>query len=150
MKFYKMLLLFVALLLGLTGCQEKDLSETAALAKEYLEQQGYKVISYEQHQESYKIIESKIETMPYSFYWKMPGNDAKLYVGKMVDVEKFIVKNHPLDNWECCDGVKSKGKVYVYVYVVEDKVVGGTSFPYGVDDAGLVGGYWSLDGRTEE
>ncbi|WP_156324340.1 hypothetical protein [Bacillus sp. FJAT-27251] len=153
MNNFKVLLLFVVLFLGLVGYLGKelsamdDLSEPAAVAKEYLELQGYKVLSYEQQQEKYKITESKMETMPYRFYWKVPGNDPNPYIGKIVKVEKFIVKDHPLDNWECCGGVKSKGKVNAFVYVVENKVVGGTSFPYGVDDAGLVGGYWSLDGR---
>ena len=150
---------FIIALLGiyfiLSGCQEnnssnKDLSGTAIIAKEYLEEQGYDVLSYEEQQESYKLTERKIKTMPYIFYWDMPGNDPTLHKGKVVDVEEFIVKNHPLDNWECCGGVKSKGKVYTYVYVIEGEVVGGTSFPYGVEDAGLTGGYWSLDGRTEE
>lgn len=148
MKFNNLLLLFITLLLGLVGCQEKELSETDKVAKEYLEQQGYNVLSYEKHLESYKITKSKVESNPYQFFWGVPGNNPVPYYNKTVDVEKFIVKNHPLDNWECCDGVKSKGKAFTYVYVVEGKVVGGTSYPYGVDDAGLGGGYWSLDGRT--
>ncbi|WLD94337.1 hypothetical protein [Alkalihalobacillus sp. AL-G] len=142
------------ILFALIGCQQakvqqKELSATATVGKDYLEKQGYKVLSYVQHQESYKITKSKIQTLPYSFYWKMPGNNAVPYIGKMVDVEKFIIKNHPLDHWECCSGIKSKGKVYAYVYVVEGKVVGGTSFPYIPKDSALVGGYWSLDGRTD-
>lgn len=149
MKWNKMLLLVLATVWGLMGCQEvkpEDLSQTASVAYEYLEQQGYEVLSYEKHQENYTLTESKVETEPYNIYWKLPGNDPSLYFGKTVDVETFIVKNHPLDDWEGGNGLKSKGKVYTFVYVVEDEVVGGTSFPYGLKNA--AGGYWSLDGKT--
>jgi hypothetical protein len=134
--------------MGLIGCQQKEELNNEMTAKKYLEKQGYEVISYEQQQESYKLTKEKLESAPYKYYWSMPGNDAKLYYGKTVDVEKFIVKNHPLDNWEY-DGVKSKGKVNVYVFVVDGKVVGGTSHPFILENSGLRGAYWSLVGRTD-
>ena len=45
----KYLLLFLTLILIVTGCREKEipLSENAKIAKEYLEQNGYEVISYQ-------------------------------------------------------------------------------------------------------
>ncbi len=150
MKINTLLIKFIVISYTLMGCQQEELSKTAMVAKEYLEEQGYNVLSYEHHQERYKITKSKLEILPYSFYWAVPGNNAEPFMGMVVDVEKFLVNHHPLDDWECCDGVKSNGKVYTYVYVIEGKVVGGTSFPSLPKDNEVIGGYWSLDGRTEE
>ncbi|MGD6801863.1 hypothetical protein FZC79_15385 [Rossellomorea vietnamensis] len=151
-RIYSILLIF--LLIISSGCQQNESavtdSKTSAIAKEYLEKEGYEVLSYENLQESYTLTKKKLETLPYQFYWMMPGNDSSPHIGKTVDVEKFLVRNHPLDDWECCGGIKAKGKVYTYVYVVEGKVIGGTSFPYGAENSDLGGGYWSLDGRTDE
>lgn len=149
-KLFKLdlIILPILLILGLIGCQQKEDLNKEMTAKKYLEKQGYEVISYEQQQESYKLTEEKLESAPYNFYWSLPGNDAKRYFDKTVFVEKFIVKNHPLDNWEN-DGIKSKGKVNVYVFVVDGKVVGGTSYPFIPENSGLRGAYWSLDGRNE-
>ncbi|WP_090792712.1 hypothetical protein [Paenibacillus sp. GP183] len=43
---------------------------------------------------------------------------------------------------------KSKGKTENYVYIVDNQVVGGTSYP--VVEKQMAGGYWSLDGKTLE
>ncbi|MCG1023828.1 hypothetical protein [Sutcliffiella horikoshii] len=151
MNTIKINLMLIALFLVLVGCQEKELSETAAFAKEYLELQGYNVLTYEGQLESYKITKYKVDSIPYHIHWSLPGNNPEPYYNKIVEVEKFIVNNHPLDNWECCDGVKSKGKVSTYVYVVEGQIVGGYSTPYGIKpSAGVVGGNWSLDGKSKE
>jgi hypothetical protein len=144
--------LFIVLLVLITGCQQSQhikLSENSKMAKKYLENQGYEIISYEEYHESYKLTKHKLESLPYKAWWSMPGNDPKPYYGKTVHVQKFIVKNHPLDHWECCNGIRSKGKVNVYVYLIEGEVVGGISYPDIPEDSGLLGGYWSLDGRTD-
>lgn len=139
----------LAVIFLLSGCQPKDLSESAIEAKKYLEMEGYKILSYEGTLEGYTLTEQKLEEMPHQIHWSLPGNDPEPYFNKKVEIERFKVKNHPLDNWECCDGIKAKGNVYVNVFLVDGKIAGGTSYPsLGKQDDGLGGGYWSLDGKS--
>lgn len=59
------------------------------------------------------------------------------------------MKNHPLDNWKE-NGVKSNGKVKVNVFVVDGKIIGGTSMPIIPTKNGITGGWFSLDGKSNE
>ncbi|MEW9669867.1 hypothetical protein [Ammoniphilus sp. 3BR4] len=115
---------------------------------QYLEQKGYKVLSIEGSVETYELSKEKITTSPYAIAWGLQTVEPSEYFGKTVDIQKFVVENHPLDNWES-NNVKSKGKTEVYVYVVDGKAIGGTSLPV-TDDVSVRGGYWSLDGKTLE
>jgi len=75
--------------------------------------------------------------LPYMMQWGLQSVDPIEYFGKTIQVEKFIVQNHPL----------AKEKVDVFVYVADGLPIGGTSSLHGeVFD----GGYWSLDGKTLE
>jgi hypothetical protein len=54
-----------------------------------------------------------------------------------------------LEHWQSNSKVsklKSDGTTQVFVYVIDSKAVGGTSFPSISEH--LLGGYWSLDGKT--
>ena len=91
--------------------------------------------------------------MPYSNYWGLQTGDVSKFLDKNVHVEKFVVTNHPLDNWESHSvnpalRVKSKGKTDVWVYVIDGQAVGGISYP--ILDEAMTGGVWSLDGKTLE
>jgi hypothetical protein len=89
--------------------------------------------------------------LPYSIDWASQDVDPSQYIGKNIDVEKFIVKNHVLDHWQMkskSSHMKSDGKTQVFVYVVDNKAVGGTSFPDISGSLILMGGYWLLDGKT--
>ncbi|MED4015135.1 hypothetical protein [Sutcliffiella cohnii] len=147
MKISYMFFLFIVVCSILSGCNKEELTETGLVAKEYLDEKGYKILSYEQQVESYLLTESKLKQSPYDFEWNVPGNNPDPYFNKTVYVERFIVKGHPLDNWES-NGVKSKGKVYVHVFVVDGAVVGGTSYPDIPARHGMVGGWYSLDGES--
>lgn len=144
------LLLFALFPCILVACQQEELTKDAMTAKKHLETLDFKVLSYEGQVTSYQLNEESVQQMPYSIYWELPGNNPEPYMGKTVYVEKFKVKNHPLDHWKCC-GVKANGKVYAFVYIVEGKVAGGTSYPVlSKWEDHLSGGYWSLDGRTND
>lgn len=54
------------------------------------------------------------------------------FIGKAIFNERFIVKNHPLDDWNS-EKENSEGMTYVDVIVVDGKAIGGTSFPYTKD-----------------
>lgn len=134
MKYLFPILLFV-LLIGCT--KNNEIPKEQSVSKSYLENKGFKVISYEGRAESYELTKQKIVTLPYIMYWGLQSVDPSDYFGKTINVEKFIVVNHPL----------SQGEVEVYVYVSDGNPIGGTSFPHGEK---LDGGYWSLEGKTLE
>jgi hypothetical protein len=128
----------VLLLVFLIGCNERNqLPEEQSVSQSYLESKGYQIVSYEGRIESYELTKQKIVSLPYMMYWGLQLVDPSKYFGKIINVEKFIVKNHPL----------SKGKVDVYVYEVDGQPIGGTSYPHGDTSDG---GYWSLEGKTLE
>jgi hypothetical protein len=99
--------------------------------------------------QNYVLSKEKLIQMPYSIYWGMQKEDPSKFIGKNVDIEKYIVKNHPLDNWKSGE-MKSKGQTELNVYVVDNQVIGGTSFPVIEGKLALLGGYWSLDGKSLE
>ncbi|WP_334072056.1 MULTISPECIES: hypothetical protein [Paenibacillus] len=127
--------MLVLLLILVVGCTQ--ISKEQSALKSYLEEKGYRVLSYEGRVDSYQLTKQKIVTLPHMIYWGLQTVDPSNYFGKTVYVEKFTVKNHPL----------AQGKVEVYVYVVDGKPFGGTSNPSGEE---LMGGYWSLEGKTLE
>ncbi|OBZ15531.1 hypothetical protein A7975_31390 [Bacillus sp. FJAT-26390] len=121
-----------------TGCtSEKNATLERSEPQSYLEQKGYYIVSNEGIVYSYELTKQKIIELPYMIYWGLQSADPSDYFGKTIQVQKFIVTNHPL----------SKEKVDVYVYVADHKPIGGTSHPHG--DASD-GGYWSIDGKTLE
>lgn len=128
------MLLFVLLI----GCAKgNEIQKEQSVLKDYLENKGFEVVSYEGRAESYELTRQKIVTLPYMIYWGLQPGDPSQYFGKTVNVEKFIVTNHPL----------TQGKVDVYVYEVNGHPIGGTSYPLGDPSDG---GYWSLEGKTLE
>lgn len=131
-------LISVFLLLFLLGCTESnEIPKEQSTMKDFIENKGYQVISYEGLAETYELTKEKITELPYIMYWGLQSVEPAQYFGKTINVEKFLVKNHPL----------SEGEVDVYVYEVDGQPIGGTSFPHGER---LYGGYWSLDGKTLE
>lgn len=126
------------LLVMLVACSVKEeLPAERSASFDYLTSKGYKVQSYAGQSQSYELTKEKLIQLPYMMYWGLQSVDPADYIGQTINVEKFIVTNHPL----------SKGKVDVYVYEVEGKPIGGTSYPTGDTS---VGGYWSLEGKTLE
>ncbi|MEI7027225.1 hypothetical protein [Paenibacillus sp. y28] len=128
-------LLALLLIIALAGCTEPEWKQSEAAG--LLLQKGYRLIAYEGQVQSYVLTREKLTELPYMVYWGLQQAEPADYIGKTIEVEKFIVRKHPL----------SEGKVDVFVYTVEGRPVGGTSYPH---KAVLAGGYWSLEGRTLE
>lgn len=128
-------MVLVLLLIACSGSNELPIERSAATA--YIEEKGYRVISYEGQSANYELTKEKLTQLPYMMYWGLQSVDPADYIGKIINVEKFIVTNHPL----------SKGKVEVYVYEAQGMPIGGTSVPHGDTSDG---GYWSLEGKTLE
>lgn len=153
-KYVLTLLVFVFSLTGCSASQSVNISDQNGItAKDYVESKGYKVSSYEGTSEVYTLTKEKLMSLPYSNYWGLQTEDPSAYLDKEVSVQKFIVANHPLDHWQSTSAkpeniVKSKGKTEVWIYFVDNEAVGGHSYP--VIDQEMLGGVWSLDGRTLE
>lgn len=131
-------LLILLLLAACKDSGEVRVPREHSLAKSYLEDKGYRVLSYEGEVQSYELTKDVLKNLPGKIHWGLQSVDPDRYLGKTIRVQKFVVKDHPL----------SKGKVDVYVYENEGEPFGGTSFPrdqYGSDGSG-----WSLDGKTLE
>lgn len=112
------------------GNKRNELSKMKTASQSYLENKGYQIVSYEGRAESYELTKQKIISLPYMIYWGLQPVDPSKYFGKTINVEKFIVKNHPLTQGE-----------------VDGQPIGGTSYPHGDTSDG---GYWSVDGKTLE
>lgn len=128
--------LLLILLIGCSGSSK--IPQEKLFLKSYLENKGYQVTSYEGRAQSYELTQEKIVTLPYMMYWGLQTVDPSPYFGENINVEKFIVTNHPL----------TKEKVEVFVYEAGGKPIGGTSYPHG--NISFDGGYWSIDGKTLE
>ena len=144
------LIIMILLSLSLVACQQETLPPDARTAKKHIENLDYKVLSYEGRVSTYTLTEETLNDMPYSVLWDLPGNNPEPYMGKTVHVEKFKIKNHPLDRWRS-GWIMANGKVYAFVHMVDGKVAGGSSYPVlSKWEDHLSGGYWSLDGRTND
>jgi protein involved in sex pheromone biosynthesis len=128
---------------------EVKLSEEAKVAQKFLQDKDFQVLAYSSRtSSSYKLTEEKLNDIKdqYENYkWALQGISTDNYIGKTIFNERFIVKNHSLDNWKS-GSLKSEGKTYVDVIVVEGKAIGGISAPYTKEQ--LVGMPYSLDGKT--
>lgn len=134
-----------------TKISDAKLGEDAKIAQTFLQDKGYQVLAYSSGTSStYQLTEEKLndeEDLYENHKWALQGVRTESYIGKTVNNERFIVKNHPLDNWKSGDTV-SKGMTYVDVMIVEGKAVGGISVPYTKEK--MVGMPYSLEGKTLE
>lgn len=139
----KKILVFVFLFL-LSGCGPR-LDGNAELAKQYLEDKDYSIKSYEGKQ-AFTFQKEDLMSKPYDMLWAVQPVKPDPYIGKEITQEIFIVKNHPLGKiYGPQKGFSSKVEIRVFIF--NDEIIGGTSFPMG---RGTVGSPHSLDGLTVE
>jgi hypothetical protein len=138
----------------IAGCSESHtvvkLTNEGKLAKSYLEEKGYKVLSYQGNQ-TYKFSKSNLATSPYNEQlWSVQKNIyPDDFLDKKIDIETFYVHNHPLD--KMYKSAKDYlGKTSVNVWIFKEKIIGGTSFPVFNKNAGIVGAPYSLEGKSGE
>jgi hypothetical protein len=134
------LILLLGLIFIITGCNNQS-SETEEIAKIYLEKKGYEVISYE-GESSIVFSKSQLLELPGEQIWGVQYVEPDNYLNKEIETASFMVKNHPLDN------MYDMGKTNLTVYIFNQEVIGGWSLPHSKER--LVGGFYSLDGKTIE
>lgn len=143
MRYLKFIILIGLMLLILVGCSNDTLGDEK-IAEQYVMAQDYKITSYKGEVYSYTLDKSKLfgntESIPIQQAWGVQKVEPDKYIEKEVTIYAFTVTNHPLEKIY-------KAKSNVYIMLSEGKVIGGYSFP---DVDGMVGGYYSLDGKTLE
>lgn len=129
------------------------------IAIKFLKQKKYKIVSHIGEGGHYKLTKRKLASS-LSLNWGALEVQPDPYIGKLIEEEYFIVRNHPLDDWEYINGnwfyrilqkfgiAKFLGSTNVTVMIVEGKAIGGTSSP-NVQEP-IMGNTYSLDGRTLE
>ncbi|NMH74564.1 hypothetical protein HF078_15870 [Bacillus sp. RO2] len=145
-------IVFLAVIFFLVGCgpqmdsdDELAMDSDGELAKQYLLDKGYDIESYKGNQD-YSFTRAELGDMPHNSIWAVQTISPELYIGKEIVQEVFVVKNHPLSEmYGHQEGFT--GKVEVRVFIYNDEVIGGTSYPVG---EGVNGWGYSLDGKTAE
>lgn len=122
------------------GTQQESSSSEKALS--YLKDKGYSIVSNDGKVGEYVLTKETLLKIPYRQYWGVQSIDAKDYLNKTIETYKFTVKNHPLDNYKGNENKQTR----ILVMVCENKVIGGYSLP----DVDLVGGVYSIEGKTAE
>ncbi len=140
----KYIVLIFTFIIIVTGCRETEiqLSENAKIAKDYLEQNEYEVISY-QGESNLEITKTELRTMPIQQLWSVQRIEPDEYLNKKIDAILFTIKNHPLDD------VFNRGETSVTVWLLDGEVIGGLSSPISKSND-IVGAPYSLNGKTSE
>lgn len=134
------LLLAVVLL---AACDENQQKSAAVLeAEAHLENQGYTSISVIE-EKSLLLTKQDLKDPSYAPIWQVQPLDSNQYIDKELTSVELIVQNHPLER------LYNSKKTRTIVYLHQNKVVGGWSFPVTSSEA-LVGNVYSLDGKTAE
>lgn len=135
------ILLFAVVLLA--ACNVNQQKSTAVLeAEAYLESLGYTSISVVE-EESLILTKQDLTDPAYAPIWQVQPLDSAQYINKELTSVELNVQNHPLER------LYNNKKTTTIVYLHQNKVIGGWSFPVTSSKA-LVGNVYSLEGRTAE
>jgi len=116
----------------------------------YLKSLGYKQIEhFEKDSHSYILTKEMLIQLPYNYIWGVQESSPELYLGKEISVERFSVKNHPLNQLYLSTTSKSID-VFVEVYLINDEVIGGISIPSSQNGETLFGAIYSIEGKSIE
>lgn len=113
-------------------------------AEQYVQQQGFKVVDYDDTGYEYTLERHMLTELPYMQYWSKLKVEPTDYIGQTIRTVVFTVTNHPLDEMEG----NSRHQTFVSIMLSEGKVIGGYSWPdY---DEPHVGSVYNLQGKTQE
>ena len=148
-----MLLAAVLLFLLVSGCSSEAKSElqgderTAAAA---IEAKGYKIVTALDESDEYILDRAKLAEHLYMNIWSVQEVEPEQYIGKLITTYGFIVSGHPLEQIYAFADQSSAYEYHTKVMLSEGKVIGGYSYPVRKDGDLLMGGVYSIDGKTQE
>ncbi|QOY35092.1 hypothetical protein AWH56_020680 [Anaerobacillus isosaccharinicus] len=125
--------------------QNTVLLENREIAKMFLEEKGYDVVSYDGASDAYTLTQEKLVEIPFMQQWWVQSVIPEEFFGKSIDTELFTVQGHPLDH---SLGSNSLGLTGVSILIVDGTPIGGTSWPLTIEP--VYTGVHSLDGKTIE
>lgn len=137
---------FLMVVLIFAGCsQGNSVSLEGGVAKQFLEDKGYRVIEHLASVEPFILTEKDLSETSQMQIWQVQTVDVEEFVGKEIHGEIFEIENHPLDNYDS-GTIQGLGKTQIYLMLVDDKIIGGTSFP--ITEEALYGAPYSLEGKS--
>ncbi|WP_066636692.1 hypothetical protein [Desulfolucanica intricata] len=144
----KKIFIILAVVISFGICCHITMAKDKVIAKDYLTMKGYTIVSYEGNAK-FKLTQEILAESPHMTGWEVQNVNPAKYIGKTINIERFIISNHPLDNWKQqsnTNTINSEGKTRVTVFVVNNKIIGGTSHPF-IGEQILEDTIWSLDGK---
>lgn len=125
-----------------------DQEAEAALA--LLKEKGYRVQSAYGKAATYVLEPDLMTTEPYRSVWAVQEVKPEAYWGQTVAAHSFVVSDHPLEQTYASLFASRNYETVVTVLSVDGLAIGGVSSPVDKDGALMLGGTYSLDGRTLE
>lgn len=113
-------------------------------AERLIREKGYTIVKYRGSGTPYVLTKELLLKMPYSVAWGVQKEPPEQFLGKTIQSEHFLVKNHPLDHAH----KESLGQTDVWILLAEGHAIGGTSLTH--TKTPLYGGVYSLEGKTLE
>lgn len=133
---------------GCTGEAESMLHGEERTAADAIETRGYKILSNLGESEAYVLDREKLMQPPYMNIWSMQEAEPELYFGKTITSYDFVVSGHRLEQMYASVNQSSDYYFHVNIMLSEGEVIGGYSYPVRKDGTLLMGGVYSLDGKS--
>lgn len=137
----------------LSSCSNKSvlsLSGDERKAADFIESRGYSIISALGESEDYVLSKEKLIQPPYTNIWSVQEAEPEPYIGNSIASYSFVVSGHPLEHMYASEDDSSEYEIHIDVSLSDGEVIGGYSYPVRKDSALLMGGVYSIDGKTQE
>jgi hypothetical protein len=145
------LFLMALIVSGRSDKAELSFSGDERKAADIIEARGYSIISAAGQSESYELSKEKLNQPPYMTIWSVQETEPDPYIGKMIASYSFVVSGHPLEQmYTASADHSSEYEIHINVLLSDGEVIGGYSYPIKKDNVALMGGVYSLDGKTQE
>jgi len=115
-----------------------------------LKERGYRVQAAYGKATSYMLEPGLLTTEPYRSVWAVQEVKPETYWGQTVTAHTFVVSDHPLEQTYASLFASRDYETVVTVLCVDGQAIGGVSSPVDKDGALMLGGTYSLDGKTLE
>lgn len=120
------------------------------IAADYVEAQGYKIVGYLGKAEDYVLEREKLLQPPLMNIWSVQNVEPAQYYGETISSYGFVVSTHPLGQLYAAQAKKAEYEFHLYIMLSAGEVIGGYSYPVKKDGALLMGGVYSIDGKSPE
>lgn len=123
------------------------------VAQAYINELGYDIVKHiDDEQHSYILQEDILATRPYKDIWSIQQSDSEQYIGKEIKVQKYQVSNHPIEQayLSISSEQASEHHYYVEVFISDEEVIGGISYPLRKDGVQTFGEVYPINITVDE